>query len=133
MRIKFLAVLILAIVPGLASAACSDLPSHAEQRHCLELEAAKLSQQIETTQGVLRDRIAAWDEDANYKSRALALLASAASQFKAFTTAQCAFEASAAAGGNGAGDRQLECQISLGMAYLKSLQEQATWFPPPHA
>jgi hypothetical protein len=133
MRIKSLALVIFLTTPGLAFAACSDFPSHAEQRHCLELEAAKLSHQIEMTQAVLRDRISAWDEDAGYKSRALALFVSAASRFQAFTAAQCTFEASAAAGGNGAGDMQLECQISLGRAYLKSLQEQATWFPSPHA
>jgi hypothetical protein len=133
MRITSLAVLILLIAPGLAFAACSDVPSHAEKRECLELEAAKLSKQIERAQAALRNRIAAWDEDARYKSRALALLASSEGKFQAFTAAQCAFEASAAAGGNGAGDMQLECQISLGAAYLKSLQEQAAWFPPPHA
>lgn len=132
MRIKLLIAPAIFSAPSCAFAVCNELSSHAEQRQCLEQEAVTLSRKIETAQDILRDRIAAWDEEPSYRSEARALLATAASQFRSFTAAQCAFEASAAAGGNGAGDVMLACQITLGTAYLKPLQEQAAWFPPSH-
>jgi hypothetical protein len=133
MRTKLTAVLVTMLTSGLASASCEMPSDHVELRECLERKVDQLSQEVNAAQQIVRDKIAAWDEEPYYKSRSLELFDQATSQFKVYQASQCQFEASAAAGGNGAGDMRLSCQIDLYKVYLKSLNEQATWFDPPHA
>ena len=123
--------LLLASWPALAT--CQAAIDHVEERRCAEQTVAHLSQEIGDVQRLVRERILAWEEDPLCKERALDLFEAAAKQFEIYRKKQCEFEASAAAGGNGAGDMQLDCQARLGAAYLKALKAQAGWFPPPHA
>jgi len=133
MRMKLIAVLAATLAPGLASASCEVPADHVEQRQCSERQVAQLSRQVQEAQQLIRARISAWDEEPEHKVRSLALFNQSVRQFRTYQADQCEFEASVAAGGNGAGDMRLECQIGLYSHYLKSLQEQATWFEAPHA
>ena len=133
MRMKLATFLAAILVSGVASASCERPLDHVEQRRCSKREAIRLSRDVRVAQQLIRTRIASWDEDPANKSRTLALFNKAATQFRSYQTRQCEFEASAAAGGNGASDIRLSCQITLYGAYLKSLQKQAAWFESQHA
>ena len=70
-----------------------------------------------------RQRISSSNEDQLAKKRALAALDSAAVRFRQFKAAQCEFEASTAAGGNGAGDLRALCDIALDKVYIDRLRD----------
>lgn len=133
MRTTFTALIATMLAPGFAFASCEVPTDHVEQRQCLERKVAQLAQEVQSAQELVRARIDAWDEEPYYKSKSLALFNEAASQFQAYQASQCEFEASVAAGGNGAGDMKLDCQINLYDTYFKYLQEQVTRFEAPHA
>jgi hypothetical protein len=133
MRIELLMAIFLLAAPISVLAACSDQSDHSLQRKCLEQKEAALSSHIRASEDIIRARISGWDQEPQYKSDALALFNSASEKFRSFMTAQCNFEASSAAGGNGAGDMRLGCRISLSERYLGSLKAQAARFSPPHA
>lgn len=85
---------------------------------------------VQAAQQLLRQRIGRWSEDPPERTRTRALFDDAANGFARFRQAQCDYEASVAAGGNGAGDMRLRCEIDLDEAYLKSIQSQSAWFAP---
>jgi hypothetical protein len=53
------------------------------------------------------------DDEVEVKNRILKNFDAATEQFKRYRTAQCEFEASSAAGGNGADDIRLQCEVRL--------------------
>jgi hypothetical protein len=57
------------------------------------------------------------------------LLKQSVARFGQFRDTECKYEAAAAAGGNGAGDMQLQCQIDLNRQYAESLRKQFAWYP----
>jgi hypothetical protein len=116
--------------PALAAPTCGNAPDHASERACWTKAAKDSAARVRAAQDAQRQRISRWDQDPPYRSRSLALFDEAAKGFARFRQEQCNFEASAAAGGNGAGDMRLSCQVALDQAYLRSLQEQAAWFAP---
>jgi hypothetical protein len=126
------ALLVLTPVAQAARVSCDALADHAGQRACLEKQAAA-SGSVVVAEHALSKRISAWDEDRAYRIKSLELLAMTARQFRIYRNAQCNFDASSTAGGNGAGDLRFKCQIALDDAYLKMLQERAVWFSSPHA
>jgi hypothetical protein len=133
MRMKLVVLIVVILFPGLAAASCANPTDHVDERQCLKNEVSKLSREVLAAQQLVRTRIAAWDQELSYKSRTLTLFDKAAIQFHNFLARQCEFEASVAAGGNGASDMRHGCQIELYRSYLKSLQEQASRLAPPHA
>jgi hypothetical protein len=75
------------------------------------------------------------EEDHSRVGRRIQLIERSLKLFNLSTTAyaryrkfQCEHEASSAAGGNGAGDMRLSCQVLLDAAYLKSNQEKIDGF-----
>ena len=117
---------------GLASAApdCGGRScDHASERACWIKAAEKSKALVHSAQESLRKRIKGWDEDAEYIERTLVLFNESTKRFSRYRQSQCEFEASAASGGNGAGDMRLSCQIDLDETYLRSLRIQSTWFP----
>ncbi len=107
---------------------CNSERVHAAQRACLSREALRYNDAVLAAQAVVRKRITAWDEDAGYKARSLKLFSATTRQYQRYRSSQCEFDASAAAGGNGAGDMRLTCQIELDGAYLTDLQNQTSQF-----
>jgi hypothetical protein len=109
---------------------CETLSSgHAEERACWIKAAEQSSADVQAAQKLHRERIKRWSEDAAYMERSLMLFDESTQQFSRYRQSQCEFEASAAAGGNSAGDIRLKCQIALDEAYLRSLHGHVTWFP----
>ena len=98
--------------------------SHAEYRECLEREANQTNQEILATEQAIVARIRAADEEDGYKNQSIELLRTSGEAFRKYRTAQCEYEASTAAGGNGAGDLRLSCQIELDRAYIERLKER---------
>lgn len=116
---------------GFASAApdCGGRSSsHASERACWVKAAEKSNALVRSAQVSLRERIKNWGEEAGSIERTLVLFDESAKRFNRYRQAQCEFAASTAAGGNGAGDMRLSCQITLNEAYLRSLHEQSVWF-----
>lgn len=97
--------------------------SHAEYRMCLDQASKRSIAEIGAAEAQLRQRIADSDDESEYKQTSLSLLQTSASEFRRYRSSQCDFEASTAAGGNGAGDIRLECQVELDRLYLVRLLE----------
>lgn len=112
-----------------ANGDCRTTQSHADQRKCLEGAASRARAKLEKTQALLVERIQAWEEDPDYRQRAAKLLKQSFARFAEFRDAECEYEAAAAAGGNGAGDMRLQCQIDLSEQYAESLLKQLAWYP----
>jgi hypothetical protein len=68
--------------------------------------------------------IAHWDEDENWKIKSANALRTSSRDFNRYRKSQCDFNASLAAGGNGAGDMRLECIIELNKQRLDMLHAQ---------
>ena len=112
-----------------ASSDCSTTSSHADQRKCLERVASATQAKLEKAQALLVERIEAWDEGPDYRQRAVKLLKQSFARFTEFRDTECKYEAAAAAGGNGAGDMGLQCQIDMNRQYADSLCKQLAWYP----
>ncbi|MFI4940273.1 MAG: lysozyme inhibitor LprI family protein [Burkholderiales bacterium] len=106
-----------------ASAACAwtGNVAHAEYRACLEAASKGSFAKIEAAEAWLRKRIADSDDKSEFKKSSLTLLQESASAYRQYRSSQCNFEASTAAGGNGAGDLRLICQGELDKNYLVRL------------
>jgi len=117
---------------ALSAPPCGNAPDHASERACWIKAAKNSDARVHAAQELQRQRIKHWDQEATFRSSALTFFNKAASTFAHYRQAQCDYEASAAAGGNGAGDMRLSCQVALNEAYLKSLQAQASWFSQPN-
>ena len=107
-----------------ATEECAKSSSHVEQRHCLAALAQKAETEVKDSQAQVLKRIENWDEDKDYKQESRKHLRESLARFKAFKRSQCELEASSAAGGNGAGDLGLDCQIRLDRAYAAELQRR---------
>lgn len=107
-----------------ATEECANTASHAEQRACLEALAKQTAAEVAAAQDAVRERIANWDEEEQYKSKSRKLLADSNKHFAALRASQCDLEASSAAGGNGAGDLRLDCQIRLNRNYVAELKRR---------
>jgi uncharacterized protein YecT (DUF1311 family) len=114
-----------------ANSDCSTAESHADQRECLGRAASASRAELETVRASLVKRIKSWDEEPVYKQRALALLKQSFVRFERFRNSECEYEAAAAAGGNGAGDMRLQCQVDLNRHYAESLRKQLNWYFAP--
>lgn len=120
----------LLIVGGSAAATnvCTVEPDHASERACLERQAVQSNARVTAAQAEMIKRIQAWDEDQSYKAETLRLFRTSIGQYFEYRTARCDFETSIAAGGNGAGDMALECQLELDDNYIRSISAHAAWF-----
>ena len=101
---------------------CFRKPSHVEARACLEEQAKQSAMSVKQAESNVRSSLAKWDQEPSYKSRSTSELEAASLQFVRFRDSQCAFHASMAAGGNGAGDRRLLCEIELNNRHIADLQ-----------
>ena len=131
MYIRLVALVALFSLTGLASASpyCGGRSStHASERACWIKAEKKSKALVHSAQESLRKRIKSWDEDAESIERTLVLFDESTKKFSRYRHSQCEFEASTAAGGNGAGDMRLSCQIALDETYLRSLYKQSTPF-----
>jgi len=125
---KIIAFLFIILFTGSVSASCDDPVDHVEKRHCSENLYNELVQEVVSTQQLIRDKISAWDQEPEYKSASLVFFDQAAKAFQAYQQEQCEFDASEAAGGNGAGDLRLECKILLYSSYLEHLKNKVSAF-----
>ena len=73
-------------------------------------------------------KINAWDEEPEFRKETIRLFEFAKKSFEAYKIAQCQYESSAAAGGNGSGSMGAICMIKLNNEYLKSLEKQLSWY-----
>lgn len=92
---------------------CVNTDSHAEQRECLNALAKNTEIKLKHQEENAIQRIANWDEGENYRTASLALFKKSIEAFRKYRETRCDFMHSLAAGGNGAGDMQLECVVEL--------------------
>ena len=92
---------------------CYKRQSHVAALGCLEGRAQTSAAKLDSAESVLRSAVASRDEDQAERDLELAAFDAAAAAFRAYREKQCAFVASLAAGGNGAADRRLLCEIEL--------------------
>ncbi|MES2014053.1 MAG: lysozyme inhibitor LprI family protein [Pseudomonadota bacterium] len=116
--------LALALVAPVAFGAndCANAPSHSEQRACLEQLAATTAAEVALVQCNATNRITHLDEETTVKDNILKHFRAATKQFRRYRRTQCEFEATAAAGGNGAGDLRLQCEVRLNREYIARLK-----------
>ena len=76
----------------------------------------------------VRAAIKKWDQDQNYKDQSLSIFENSLKTFHSYLKSMCSFEASSAAGGNGAGDLYLFCEENLLREHIKRLAEQEKLF-----
>jgi uncharacterized protein YecT (DUF1311 family) len=111
-----------------AATACDNASDHAAERVCLQQEAAKSDAKVKDAQAKLLEKIHAWREDSDFKNDTLARFQVSVGEYFKWRSAQCEYVRSVAAGGNGAGDMALECQIELDSEYLHSIHQFDGWF-----
>jgi uncharacterized protein YecT (DUF1311 family) len=103
--------------------ACSDAPSHADQRACLESLFTQADLHLASVEKDALNRIRAWDEEQNYRNRSRQQFLDSIQTFRKYRTSQCRFLHSLAAGGNGATDMMLSCSIELSNQRIAQLVE----------
>jgi hypothetical protein len=121
---------LLSVLPLVAQAAgpaaeqCFNLSSHAEARACLESLEVESAALLGRTEQAFRMALYSWDQETPFKTRARATLATSVEMFSQYRAAQCALQASLAAGGNAASDRLLLCAIQLNGQRVAQLQNE---------
>lgn len=103
---------------------CASAVDHATMRKCLEDAATLANNNLKKTETKLIASLESWDQDQNWKDKAIARLKDASTAFRSYQNKQCDFEASTAAGGNAAGDLRAECIYRLAAERTKFLLEQ---------
>ena len=109
-------------------ATCQSAPDHALQRQCMSRVVEETMKEVAIAEQRVRQAIAKWDEDREWKGRSLGLFEKAIRSFREFQSSSCDAEASAAAGGNAAGDLRLGCEYRLAVLRLRELAELAQRF-----
>lgn len=107
---------------------CAAADDHASQRACLERLAAETDARLQAMEKRVSSRIALWGEAPVYIHGQQARFTAEKRTYRAYRDAACAFDADAAAGGNGAGDMRLQCRIDLDRARMARLEERLDWF-----
>lgn len=102
---------------------CSVAGSHAGQRACLVSMFEKVEAQLSQMESDALKRINQWDEDLSYRRESKDALIRSNAAFRQYRRAQCGLVHSLAAGGNGAGDMQLDCSIELTDQRIKQLKD----------
>lgn len=120
----WLCFLILCVGDARAAGECvGQAMGHADQRECWSQLASSTAGQVAAAQKNVTARIERLDEEQPIKDRVLQKFAEAEREFEEYRMAQCEFEASTAAGGNGAGDLRLQCEVRLNRAYAARLKQ----------
>ncbi len=107
---------------ALAEEQCFKLASHAEARACLEARSQQSALAVQQAESSLRAAFLKWDQEPQYRARSIAALNDSSAKFRQYRESQCEFQAAVAAGGNGAGDRRLLCNIGLNLRRTAELQ-----------
>lgn len=102
---------------------CGSHGSHSEERACYIAENAKSEQMLGNAEASTLSALHRWDEDAHFKSRSIAAFKNTTTNFRQMRKINCEFQATLAAGGNGAGDMRLDCQIELNQRRIIELQK----------
>lgn len=102
---------------------CEKLYGHAESRSCLEKLESKIDDQLQETEKHAVGSLLAWDEEENYKNLSIKAFLDSIATFRKYQLKQCDFFWSLAAGGNGAGDMRLSCQIELADQRIRQIAE----------
>jgi len=110
-------------------ASCTKADSHAAERQCLERLGQRSAAELAQTEAKAEARLNTWDEDADYKTLAQYRLRQANQSFRRYLAQQCSYEQALSAGGNGAGDMQLSCEIDLRRQRSKQLQSLSKSLP----
>lgn len=96
-----------------AAQSCFSEPSHADARACLEARLKSSADAMQKAEAMAFAALERWGEEPHYKSQSAAALRASSVAFVRMRATQCEFAASLAAGGNGATDRRLLCEIEL--------------------
>ena len=131
-RFAFLSAFLLCLFASGAAAAmdCTESKSHVEGRICLEALAIKTNLEMERLEGQLRSRIKLWDQDPASIQHSLVMFDQERQAYRRYREARCEFDASAAAGGNGAGDMRLRCMANLDGQRIENLNIRLEWIEP---
>lgn len=109
-------------LPAVAQETDCGSGSHAEARACLERTVAKSESDLQRMEARLVARIALWDAEPPDVRHSLRLFDADRKTYRAYRAAQCELQASAAAGGNGAGDLRAMCVIEQDRARMALLR-----------
>jgi uncharacterized protein YecT (DUF1311 family) len=123
--VRKVAVFFLLVAAGAANASsdrCSEASSHVEQRSCLESLFKETEKRLAQAEDGTVAKIAAWDEEPEYRSKSRNALLASNVAFQKYRTSQCGYSWSLAAGGNGATDMKLACAIELTENRIKLLE-----------
>lgn len=85
-----------------------------------------MEKRLVNTEARTSNKIAAWDEDVEYRNRSRKALSASNLAFRKYRASQCDYAKSLAAGGNGATDMRLSCAIELTEIRIKQLDAYAT-------
>jgi len=125
-----LVLLLVAPPSGLAAEIdkCSPSVDHASERECLERVARLANEELLAAEARLLAAIKQWDEDKEWKDKAIDQLELSVAAFREYQMAVCNFDASLAAGGNEAGDMRAECMYRLATQRTRMLSDLIGWF-----
>jgi uncharacterized protein YecT (DUF1311 family) len=107
---------------------CTRHDSHASYRTCLERQAARADADLVHQENALRSKIGRWDETVEAKQRRLHQFDLDVAAYRRYRQARCDYEASRAAGGNGAHDMRLSCRIELDAQRSAMLRDDVVSF-----
>jgi len=103
---------------------CTSGIDHVPMRKCLDDAAKLVNNELTKTETKLITSLKSWDQDQDWRDKAIADFKDATNAFRSYQKKQCDFEASTAAGGNSAGDLRLECIYRMTKERTKLLLEQ---------
>jgi uncharacterized protein YecT (DUF1311 family) len=124
------AVLFLLVMPAIAAAQrnaqaeqlCLHQGSQAEARTCLQAQAKLSADAVLAAERAALAALERWDQEPSYKARSKAALQASTQAFYRARHAECEFQATLAAGGNGATARRLLCEVELNRQRMGELQ-----------
>jgi uncharacterized protein YecT (DUF1311 family) len=130
-------VLVLGLLVPIAAAAqrnaeaekCFDSGGHGEARACLERRAADSAKEVSRAEVLAVAVLEHWDQENDYRRCSVLMLKQSQTAFIGWRKAQCDLQWSLAAGGNGAGDRRLLCEIELSKRRVAELQRAMSHLP----
>ena len=108
---------------------CFGQASHPEIRACLKVQAKASEQALRAAEANVLAALERWEQEPSYKSRGKEALKASSRAFDRMRQAQCEFQATLAAGGNGSGERRLLCEVELNRQRVAELQAVVASLP----
>jgi hypothetical protein len=109
---------------------CTRHETHVAYRTCLERLAAQAEAALEHQENALRSMMGRWNEASEIRERSLRQFDLDTAAYRRYRQARCDYVASKAAGGNGAHDMRLSCQIELDRQRFAMIKDDVVSLDP---